>query len=267
MSDIDRDQFYADNEWDDSMEYEVEPPDPDVLAAEDRRAKEIVAATQLSIDVDELYRKHDERHDREFLDELIGKFHFRFRTKHLLMVTTIVAVVIAVAVQQSAGAVFVLGMMLAVGGLTGYLSWRQYQHEKEVERRREELFARRRSAQKALLQQQGGKQATDDALDEEDDSSAVDTMWDEPIAEEKFRFRFSLNEMMVTAVCVAVLIGLIASLGLPTTATLIGFIALGGLVLHAMGVEPPHEVVFGWWVLLVLYVLLSIVAVIFGGYL
>ncbi len=269
MSDVNRDEFYeGGDEWDDSVEYEVEPPDPEVLAAEERRAKEMIAATKLSIDVDDIYNDAEQHHDREYLDDLMRNFRLRFRTKHLLLATTVVAVVIAVAVQKGAGAVFVLGMLLVIGGATAYLSWRQHQHEQEVERRRDELFERRRIAQQALRSHTSGKPPADATpQDAEDAAHAADDMWDaSPDEEQKFRLRLSPSELMVVGVCLVVLSGLIVAWGLSTTATMIGFIALGGLVLHAMGVDPPYEVAFGWWVLLLLYVLLSIVAAISGSF-
>ncbi len=269
MSDVNRDKFYegSDDEWgDDSVEYEVEPPDPEVLAAEERRAQEMMAATQLSIDINAVYDEADESHDREYFDDLLRDFRLRFRTKHLLLATTVVAVVIAVTIQRHAGMIFVLGMLLVIGGATAYLSWKQHQREQELERRREELFTKRRLAQRLLRGRNSARPSAESPVEEAPQEEESEDMWSAEVEEDKkFRLRFSLRELMVAAVCVAVLIGLIVTWTLPITATAMGFIALGGLMLHAMGFEPPYEVAFAWWVLLLLYVLLSIVAAVVSG--
>ena len=275
MSDVNRDKFYTggDDEWDDSVEYEVEPPDPEVLAAEERRAQEMIAASKLSVDIQSIYDEAEERHDREYFEDLVRNFRLRFRTKHLLLATTVLAVTIAVAVQTDSGTVLVLGMLLAVGGVTAFLSWRQHQHEQELDRRREQLFAERRRAAQVLRGKNSPKlsaeatSSVDETAPDKADTPGGDMWSATPDEGKKFRLRFSASELAVLVVCAVVLTGLIAAWGLPLTATAIGFITLGGLVLYAVGVEPPYEVIFGWWVLLLLYVLLSIVAALLGGFL
>jgi hypothetical protein len=266
MSDINRDKLYSagSDDWgDDGTEYEVEPPDPEVLAAEERRAEEIIAASELAVDLHDIYDESEGRGDREYLDELVRGLRFRFTTKHLLVATTIVAIVIGISVQSDFGVVFVLGMLLAIGGVTAFLSWKQHERDVLIERRRRALFAKRRTAQKAAREQKTGLPPVEEPPAEEPDTDELDTTPAEP---EKFRLRFTLAEMMTVAICTAVLIGLIAVLGLPQTTTLFGFAALGGLVLHALGFEPPYSVVFGWWVLLLLYVVLSIITAIWSGF-
>ena len=46
---------------------------------------------------------------------------------------------------------------------------------------------------------------------------------------------------------------------------MLGVIALTGLLVHAFGWDPPEMVVFGWWMILVLYIVLSIGAAISAG--
>jgi hypothetical protein len=87
------------------------------------------------------------------------------------------------------------------------------------------------------------------------------------MAREKLRLRFSLREMMLAVTAAAVIFGLIHALGgTANAATLLGFLALVGLVVHALGFEPPGVVVLGWWVILVLYVVLSIVAAMWSAF-
>ena len=39
-----------------------------------------------------------------------------------------------------------------------------------------------------------------------------------------------------------------------------------GLVVHALGFDPPAVVILGWWLILVLYVLLSIGAALWSSF-
>jgi hypothetical protein len=41
--------------------------------------------------------------------------------------------------------------------------------------------------------------------------------------------------------------------------------ALGGLVAHALGYDPPEVVAFAWWLSLVLYIVLGVVTAIWHG--
>ncbi len=80
------------------------------------------------------------------------------------------------------------------------------------------------------------------------------------------RFRFSVAELIVAMTVAAVSFGLLHSLGSTSgTATVLGFVALAGLLAHVLGVNPPNAMVLSWWFILVLYVALSLVAAIFPG--
>jgi manganese/iron transport system permease protein len=82
-----------------------------------------------------------------------------------------------------------------------------------------------------------------------------------------FRFRFSLRQLLVAMTVAGVIFGVVSVLGGPAnTATILGFTALVGLVIHALGFEPPQFIVLGWWMILVLYVLLSIVTVVWSSF-
>ena len=84
-------------------------------------------------------------------------------------------------------------------------------------------------------------------------------MWDEEAAPEPMRFSFSLRSLMIAMTVAAVSLGMIGFLGGPgPTATILGSIALVGLIVHALGFAPPQSIILGWWFILVLYVLFSI---------
>ena len=86
--DLDRDKLYsAGGDNDDGADYELEPLDPEVLAAEERRAAEAVEIHKKSIDIDEVYREFEARRDSEIVEEWFQRFRnfrFQFQVKHLL---------------------------------------------------------------------------------------------------------------------------------------------------------------------------------------
>jgi hypothetical protein len=245
------------SEEDDDGEYELEPPDAEVIAAEERRAREAVEATQLTIDIDEIYRESDRQRGREILDDWFRNFRggFRFQTKHLLMATAVLAIVLTLWRLEMFGTALVISLMLSVGGLYLYVSWQESKQQQEAERRRQEMYARNRAYHEKLNRTPRPAEA---AADE-----------DAPIAAARpaFRFHFSLRQLLVAMTVAGVIFGVVSVLGGPAnTATILGFTALLGLVIHALGFEPPESIVLGWWMILVLYVLLSIVTVVWSAF-
>jgi hypothetical protein len=263
----------ASNEWDDDAEYEVEPPDAEVLAAEERRAKEAVDATRTSIDIDEIYRDTSRDRGGEILEEWIRKFQprqFRFQVKHLMIATAVLAIALTLWRLDLLGTTLVILLMLSVAGLYLYLQWQEKKHRDEADQRRREMYARRRAqadTSTAAAPPNDDQTMVKPVADVPALPNETDQVWQESMAQEKFRFRFSLREMMLAITGAALVFGLIYALGGPAqTATLLGFIALFGLVVHALGFEPPEIVVLSWWLILVLYVLLSIVAAVWSGF-
>jgi hypothetical protein len=73
--------------------------------------------------------------------------------------------------------------------------------------------------------------------------------------------------MMAAMTTAALIFGLVRVLGgAENAATVLGFIALLGLFVHGVGFRPPSVMVLGWWLILVLYVLLSIFAAVFSAF-
>lgn len=268
---INRDRFYASDE--DDEEYEVEPPDAEVLAAEERRAKEAVEATRMSINIDEIYREAGRERGSEILEHWLHNFRFRFQVKHLLVATAVLAIALTLWRFELLGLVVALLLMISVGGVFLYLQWQEKKQQDEANRRRQELYARRRAHFRQTIGTATGDVDHAAEMYEEPAEAAptlpneVDQTWQKALAGEKFRFRFSLRELMIAISVAAVILGIVQVLGGPDkAATLLGFVALGGLVIHALGFEPPGMVVLGWWLILVLYVLLSIVAAVWSGF-
>ena len=93
--------------------------------------------------------------------------------------------------------------------------------------------------------------------------AAATDIWTEPAPPEPFQFRFSMRTLLIAITIAAVSFGLIHVLGGPgPTATILGFMAVAGLLVHALGFEPPQSVILVWWLILALYVVLTIVGAI-----
>lgn len=274
---INRDKFYtsrsADDGNDDDEDYELEPLDEEILAAEKRRAEETIAASQTAIDVDQIYRDLDERQDGgvlgEWLRGLQGSFEggFRFQVKHLLIATAVLSIALTLWKLGQLGTFLSLATVGGIIGLYLYSEWRESQARAEADRRRDAMYAARRAH---FDKSQNSGSSNDDK------SPATTIRPIEPLGENdtllprtskpKFRFQFSLKQLLTLMFVCAFLLGLIQFLGGPgPTATMLGVIALGGLIIHAMGYEPPEIFIFGWWLLLALYVLLGLVGMVWSG--
>ena len=226
----------------------------------------------MSIDIDDIYREADRERGGEILESWVRDFHFRFQIKHLLIATAVLAIVLTLNWHGLLGTTLVLLVMISVAGLYLYLQWQEKKQQDEANRRRQEMYARRR----AHLGQPPHPLDGDEEVPESSaepvatappPSDQVDEASKNAIVRRPFRFQFSLRELMAAMTAAALIFGLVYVLGSPSNAaTLLGFIALFGLVIHALGFEPPEVVVLGWWLILVLYVLLSVVAVAWRGF-
>lgn len=270
--DIDRESFYSteSDDPDDGDDYELEPPDEEVLAAEQRRAEEVVASAEQFIDVDELLRE-DERHlEIEVIDEWIRNFRFQFRVKHLLIATAVVAILVSVA-HYGAGTVILLAALVLVGGVLTYLAWREKEHEAAMEQRRQQLYAQRRAnVGRNLLPEC----PMSDAVHVEPAGESVGEPSDDAAHAVQPRTSFlqrllsfcSPQELLIASISAAVLLGLLGTLfGTAVMATCLGIVALIGVAVQALGIDMPRVVALGWWLLLVLYVLVSLLLVVWGS--
>jgi len=264
--DLDRDRLYStDANDEDDAELELEPLDPDVVAAEQRRAEDTVAEAERSIDVDEIYRDFEGRRDEEILNEWLNKLSLRrvqFQVKHLLILTAVVAIVLTLIQWSSFVAVLVVAVMIGVAGITLYLQWQEKLRQDEADRRRQQMYAARR----AHLPKYGKPRP---AMEPDPSAgaprpNAATTLADDfdnarKAAASQFHFKFSLAQLLIVLTTAAVLLGLIRIFGGPgQLAVMCGMLALAGLVVNALGYEPHRMVVFGWWIMLVLYVVLGI---------
>lgn len=230
----------ADFPDDDDDELELEPVDPEVLAHERARAQAKTDEAIRRVKFDDIYEEPD---DDPLIDRQAVQ-QFRFQTKHLLMLTAVLAVVLALfqSVDHACTAISILAVVLLAGGW-GYVWRRERMLRARKERMRAEFEAGRAPVDAPLS-----------ALPEEI----------RPL-EPQFRFAFSTQQLLFTVTGAAVAMGLLTLVSdKAVVAMLLGFIAILGLVIHAIGIELPPIVVLAWWLLLAFYLLLGLWIALFG---
>jgi hypothetical protein len=264
MDDLNRDKLYAspaDGPDSDDSELELEPPDPEVLAAEQLRAAEAIDAHRASIDVNAVYRDLDAHRDSEILSSWTQRLRgfrpsqFQFQVKHLLILTAMVAIVLAFrsAFGVGFGTMLILGVMIAVAGISLVVKLEENRRDEEAARRRRKMYAERRAQQ---ARQSG--QVIEEDWDAEPLVSPPDQNAPSP-APLDFRFRFSTSQLFMVITGAALLLGIGTAVGgIASIAPICGLAALAGLIIPALGLRPPEFVVFAWWMLLLVYVVLSL---------
>jgi hypothetical protein len=256
--DLDRDKLYTadadDSESDDELE--LEPPDPEVLAAEQRQAAEAINAHRKAIDINEVYNDLDANRDNMIVAEWLARwrgYRFQFQIRHLLILTAVVALLLAVRHWIYLGTLFIVGIMLAVAGISLYLKLEENKRQEEADRRRQKMYAERRA-------HQAGRSVPPSEAKPSEPEPPPQPAQDRapPLRVRDFRFQFSLSQLLIAFTVAAVLLGFGAAFaGASSLATICILVVLAGLIVPAMGLRPPDVVVFGWWMLLALYVGLS----------
>jgi hypothetical protein len=146
-----------------------------------------------------------------------------------------------------------------------YIQWQETKQQQEAHRRREALYARRR----AQMERKHAAPVSDDEEDEPALAVGTANVARSPAADEDelsgpaskdARFQFSLKQLVFAMTAAAIVLAFVRFMGGPDkAATMLGLLALLGLVLHAAGYNPPAVVVLGWWFVLVLYVIFSVI--------
>ena len=265
MPDLPRDKPQPLPEEDDEGDYELEPPDTSIIAAEARRGKESIEASRAAIDIDEIYREADRDLGSEMVAKWFKGYRFQFQVKHILIATALLAVALTLWKLQVLGRTLWILFMLGVASFYMYLQWQESKHQREAQERRERMYARRRAMQ---ARQHGQPVDVDEPFDEPSGTQGVvvaSEISGKPSARPPLRFQFSLKQLLVTMTVAAVIFGAVNLLGGDRTATLLGFVAIVGLVVYAIGVNTPELIVLGWWLILVLYVLITMFSFIFGA--
>jgi hypothetical protein len=264
MPDRPRDKPLPPSDANDEGDYELEPPDAAIIAAEARRGKDSIEASREAIDIDQIYREADRDLGSEMVEKWLKGYRFQFQVKHMLIATAVLAVALTLWKLEVLGKSLWILFMLGVASFYVYLQWQESKHQREAEERREKMYARRRAMQ---ARQQGQPVDDEDLLDEADetqDAAAGETARETSLRP-PLRFQFSLKQLLATMTIAAVIFGAVSLLGGDLTATLLGFVAIVGLVVYAIGVNTPELIVLGWWLILVLYVLITLSSFIFGG--
>lgn len=233
------------SEDDDEGDYELEGPDEQMLEAAHRRAEAEIEAARSSVDVDALYREADAETDWSAMWQ---GYRFQFQTKHLLLLTAVVAVITTAILEAGPAATIILGVLFCLAGAHAYLGWREHQRQQRLELRRMQIY------QRAHLARAGTPVAELPPLESVEEVP-------EPVVEpEPFRFSPSRNELIATIAIATAIFCLIYFVGPNSASLLLGLLALGGLVVRAVGFQPPGTVVLGWWLILVMYVVASLLS-------
>lgn len=241
---------------DDDAELELEPLDD---AIEERQKQEALRAIRSRIDIDEVYRDADRDRGGEIMENWFRNFRFQFQLKHLLIATAVLAIILTLIKLELFWTTLFVSVMLSTAGLFLYLRIEERKHEVEADRRRQALYARRRAQTTANLGAPLAEQVETTLASPPPPTNKVDEMWQQAADEQKLHFQFSLRQMLIVMTVAAVTLALVRLLGGPSAATsVLGLFALGGLVVYAFGYEPPQNMILAWWLILVMYVLISL---------
>jgi hypothetical protein len=182
--------------------------------------------------------------------------------KHLLVGTALLAIFLTLSRFAGFGFTIPLLVMLGVLAVYSFIKYEEGKHQAEADRKRDEMYAQRR----AKMLARGVMQTSGPRTDPVESVPVMEppSVFDEPApAPEPFRIQFSMQTLLIVVTGAAITLGLLRIVGGSTPmATILGLAAVTGLVIHALGFEPPQPVVLGWWLILVLYVVLSLLAVV-----
>jgi hypothetical protein len=237
-------------------EYEVEPPDAEVLERQRRETQVEVTRAGEAAKVQQL---EDEMHSRADVDFDFSGWRFQFTTRHLLILMTVVAVAISIAKVVPVGAIFaflVMGLLVFLIGIHSYLAYQE-------NRRLEELSARR----KKLVAQARGQSMYDAPLEDAalaEGGEPVESFVRQLTSRPPWRLQFSMRELMIGMTIAAVACGLFQIVPPVAVASTLGLLTVAGVFLYVAGYQPPAPILAGWWIMLGLYVLTSVASVLWN---
>jgi hypothetical protein len=226
---------------DDDAELELEPVDPEILEMERQRAQRKTDDAVARIDPDELFREEGEI---GLGVDWQGWKQFRFTTRHLLILTAMLALVMTLftTVENPCSGIAIL-CVIALGAGWYWVLRQERRQETDRARRREEFFA---------SHGQRGEVATTEPA-EGVAAATTGRRFD-------FKFAFSLRELFIAMTVAAIVLGLLRLFGKDNMALALGVVALLGLVVQTAGFDAPRMLVLGWWILLVLYLAVGVLA-------
>lgn len=226
------------DEDDDDFELELEAIDPEILAHERLRGQQKTDEAIAKVDVDELYKKPE---NFEYDVEWSKLRQFKFTTRHLLILTAVFAFGFTLYLSLSGCMALFVAVLLAIAAGWYAVVRVERREAAERERRRREFDAARSASPIAV-------------------EPGASTWIDESRPPRpEFRFAFSLKQVFITMTVAAVLLGLLLLAGPKALVITLGVLSLAGLAVQTFGwFDPPPAVVFGWWMLLVLYLALGL---------
>lgn len=232
-----------DNNDDDSDDdYELEDVDPSIDEQKRQQAQQQFQEASQALDVNEFYAEYEKGLE---LKTVLDEFNFRFQIRHIMLLTAGVAVLLSLwKIANFAGLILLALVVLGVAHY--YIAQREKRHKEQIQAKRDKLVD-------AVRRQRAGE-ASDAAVD-------VQTTIEEIHAEAAradFKFSFSMKQVMVAMTVACLVLGISVILPVKLAAGLLGLLAVLGIVGHAIGYDFPPIVSFGWWMVMSMYVLLSV---------
>ena len=260
---LDRDSFYDDSGGDD--DYELEPVDPEILESQRRRARADVIAAETALDIDQIYAERD---SMEHLDGFMKNFKFQFQVKHMLLATAGLAIFLSLTKLFHNFTVFLLSTLALLGAAHGYLAWKDRKRLARIQEKRDLLVALNREQRDEDLTPEQAR----DRLAELDARHAKEASSEKLLPKmgtSSVKIAYSTKEILIAITGASVALGLLkligVGLGIELLTGCLGLLAVAGLVAFAIGLAIPPAIVLGWWITLLLYILVSIVGALMGG--
>ncbi len=233
---------------DDDGEYELQPVDPEILEMERQRAERKTREAHVAVDLDEVYEEVEQADPVSFEDLK----NFRFTTRHLLIATAVLSLVLTAWNLGEWMGMFIVGVVTLAAGWF-FVLYKERQAVATRERQRQEVEDR-----------VAAQRAGDSEFAKRPVSVKLETTWNASNEPAFNPFSFSLKQLFGAMTAAAIFLALVRWLGGPNQAALMfGVIAMLGLLLHVCGFETPGLLILGWWLLLVMYILVSLWAVVY----
>lgn len=259
-ADLDRDAFYDPLEDENAEDYELEPIDPVVIEHQQKMATRAVDEAAASLDVSALYAERDRMQE---LEDFTKDFKFQFGVKHMLMATAGLAILLSLAKIFSGFGALILVALVGLGGAHAYLAWKDRQRMARIQEKRDTIIAMNRG-------QRAGETTAAEAkeklaqLEAQQSAAAAEESLLPKVDRPPLKIAFSIKEVLIAMTVAAIALGFLkfvgGTLGRDISAAILGLLSVTGLAVYAIGMEVPGVVVLGWWVVLLMYIVVSLVS-------
>lgn len=261
---FDRATFYRglDPDADEVDDYELLPPDEEVIAGEKRRAEQAVEHASKAVELDELYRE-DTSVTGEDIQEYLKDFRFQFGVKHLLMAMTALALMFVVGryVFGGFGTLLLVVTFVALASAYTWVTWQEQKRRQEWEHKRDELYRRHQQRHDASIETK---------LKGPDDDWSNVTRQNSLLADHgltiapSLRWHYSVFDLLALVTLLAVVLTMAMGIGLPLTTLLLGGLLAFGTFSYTTLAHPPRALASVMWMLLVMYVAMSFLSLLAG---